>query len=74
MLVDDKFKMKSRILVNDVKKVSFSPFADGMMIVHSEPQVSRIPKTKNFAVDQSVWVDVSDAIAASKMLFGGMKV
>ena len=40
LLLDAKYVVKSRILVNDIKNVYLSPYRDGMIVVHSTPEVS----------------------------------
>ena len=37
---DEKYRLKNCTLVKDIKKLSFSPYHDGLTVVNAQPQVS----------------------------------
>ena len=40
IVLDEKYRLKNRTLVKDIKKLSFSPYHDGLTVVNAQPQVS----------------------------------
>lgn len=55
LLVDEKFHAKNRILVSDIKTLSFSPYNDDLMVVHSQPEV-RFNLCRQIISFQLFWV------------------